>query len=206
MMLVPKLENWRKNKLNLRVFLEVLQKQASELIPNGEAKCSYAELFRFKAIVDSFAECQGKYEMNKAPVIKREITELQETVNGIFKLNQLQQELDHLKDNKITEQQIISSGNTQLVQIQEKLKKIVVTNGINLNKFPKLIDYTKKQVLGWTRFLNDYHIDLKVCGIDDTCYLMKNFLYKENNMKRTKKQIDVFKDVIRRSDMNQFRR
>jgi len=133
----------------------------------------------------------------------REIIKLQETVNGIFKLNQLQQELDHLKDNKITEQQILASGNTQLVQ--EKLLKIMA-NGINLNKFPKLIDYTKKQILGWTSFLNDYHIDLKVCGIDDTCYLMKNFLYKENNMKRTKKQIDVFKDVIRRSDMNQFRR
>ena len=56
--------------MNLRTFLEVLQKQVSELIPNGEVRCSYAELFRFKEIVDSFAECQGKYEMNKAPVIK----------------------------------------------------------------------------------------------------------------------------------------
>lgn len=190
--------------MRLGDFLEVLKKQASELIPNGEAKCSYAELLRFKEIVDSFAECQGKYEMNKATVIKREIIELQKKVNGIFKLNHLQQELDHLKnDIKLPEQQIILSGNTQLVQ--EKLKKIIA-NEIDLNKFPKLNEYTKKQILGWTGFLNDYHIDLTVCGIDDLCYLMKNFMYKEGNMKRTKKQIDVFKDIMRRSDMNQFRR
>ena len=203
-MLVPKLEKWRKNKLNLRTFLEVLQKQASELIPNGEAKCSYAELLRFKIIVDSFAECQGKYEMSKAPDIKREITGLQEKVDHIFKLNQIQTELNQLKnDIELPEQQIILSGNTQLVQ--EKILKIIA-NEINLNKFPKLNEYTKKQILGWTRFLNDYHIDLTVCGIDDICYLMKNFMYKEGNMKRTKKQIDVFKDIIRRSDMNQVSR
>lgn len=190
--------------MRLRDFLEVLQKQVSELIPNEEIKCSYAELLRFKEIVGSFAECQGRYEMSKAPDIKREITELQEKVDHIFKLNHFQTKLNQLKnDIKIPEQQILASGNIQLVQ--EKLLKIMA-NGINLNKFPQLNDYTKKNILGWTRFLNDYHIDLTVCGIDDICYLMKNFLYKEGNMKRTKKQIDVFKDVIRRSDMNQFRR
>ena len=190
--------------MRLRDFLEVLQKQASELIPNGEAKCSYAELFRFKEIVESFGECQGNYEMNKAPDIKREIIELQEKVDRIFTLNQFQTKLNQLKnDIKISEEQILASGNNQLVQ--EKLLKIMA-NGINLNNFPKLNEYSKEQILGWTRFLNDYHIDLTVCGIDDICYLMKNFLYKKGNMKRTKKQIDVFKDVIRRSDMNQFRR
>ena len=127
--------------MRLGDFLEVLQKQASELIPNGEAKCSYAELFRFKAIVDSFAECQGKYEMSKAPDIKREITRLQEKVDSIFKLNQFQTKLNQLKnDLELPEQQIILSGNTPLVQ--EKLLKIIA-NEINLNKFPKLNEYTK---------------------------------------------------------------
>ena len=190
--------------MRVRDFLELLKKQASDLIPNGGIRCSYVELLRFKDIVDSFAECQGKYEMNKAPDIKQEIAELQEKVARIFNLNQIQQELEHLKDdNKIPDQQILTSGNAQLVQ--EKLLKIMA-NGINLNKFPHLNGNTKEQVLGWTRFLNDYRIDLTVCGIDDICYLMKNFLYKRSNMKRTKKQIDVFKDVIHRSDMNQFRK
>ena len=203
--MLRRLEKSRRSfNLRLRDFLEVLQKQAFELIPNGEAKCSYAELFRFKEIVESFGECQGKYEMNKAPDIKREIIELQEKVDRIFTLNQFQTKLNQLKnDIKIPEQQILASGNIQLVQ--EKLLKIMA-NGINLNEFPKLNEYTKEQILGWTRFLNDYNIDLTVCGIDDICFLMKNFLYKKGNMKRTKKQIDVFKDVIRRSDMNQFRR
>ena len=108
-----------------REYVEVLKKIISELVPNGEVKCSYAELVRFKTIIDSYISSRGDYQMRKAPDIKRELTELQGKVNGIFKLNDLQQELEHLKnDIEITEQQFIFSGNTQLVQ--EKLKKIIL--------------------------------------------------------------------------------